>query len=660
MPAPNDTSDPQSRPPKTRETPERPFHRTGPGARESGFDLESLLRLPSLLWPKVSWRRNRFAYFWDGTGRTELYLKSTDRDDARQLSHGEVPKSVRWRPTWDRADRSLAFARDRDGNERYELFRIDTEDSSVRQITAESGESYPLEFSPDNRWILTLSNMAGRGGRSQLNLWRVPAEGGPPEQLTDYASPVAIGGYGLATWSPDGRQVAYGANGTKNTQNQDVYLCDADGSNAHRVFRGRLGSRDGVSAWHPAGGKLAISSDAAGRYRPGVLDLRTERVTWLGEGRIDESPAEFSPDGRSLLTFLRDGVRVVPRLYSVASRRGVGVPIDGGTLIDAEFAADGKSLLAFHQSPVRRAEFSRLRPGRRPEALLPAAYGSVNRTLFVDPRTVRYRTFDGRLIEALLYVPKARRRSRLPALVEVHGGPTWQFTRDFDPIAQYIVSRGFVVLRPNVRGSTGYGPEFQDLNRYDWGGGDLKDVVAGAQFAARLPTVDPKRLGIWGESYGGFMTYLATVKEPDLWRAACAWVGITDLEQLYQESREHYRYMLRHNMGDPIKNRKLWRDRSAIHFAQRLKATLLIVHGANDPRCPIDQAQRYRDRLLQLGRHEGEDFEYVELGAEGHGSSDIEQKLRTARIVTEFFERTLAGGSRPLAAAGNRGRAPGR
>jgi dipeptidyl aminopeptidase/acylaminoacyl peptidase len=630
--------------PRGKRTPRSPVKLT----ESRGFDLETLFRLPSLLLPKLSWRRDRFAYFWDGNGRLELYVRSTDHDDARQVSHGEVPRSLRWGPIWDRTDRSLVFIRDVGGDERNDLFRIDVDSGAVQQLTNRPADSYPTEFSPDNRWILVMSNMAGQGGRAQSNLWRVPSGSGTPEQLTDYASPVSVFGFGTATWSPDGRLIAYSANETDDPRNQDVYVCDADGSNAGRVYRGHVGSMDNVSAWHPDGQHLAIVSDAGGRYRSGILTLGTEEVRWFGDGRHDEVPGEFSPDGRSLVTLTLDGVRVVPRVYAVDSRRGSDLRMDGGVVMDAEFAPDGRSVLAEYQSPTRRGEYTRLRIDRPPQPLLPAVYGPLDPSQFVDPRTVRYKTFDGRQIEALLYGPKRPRARYHPALVEVHGGPTGQYFRYFDAGAQYLVSRGFAILQPNIRGSTGYGAEFQDLNRMDWGGGDLKDVVAGARYLGKLPYVDPLRLGIWGGSFGGFMTYIATVKEPDLWHAACAWVGITDLELLYNESREHYKYYFREQMGDPIENKDLWRDRSAIHFADRLRAKLLIVHGTNDPRCPIDQARAYRDKLLMLGRRSGVDFEYHELEGEGHGSADIEQKLRSARIVSDFFERTLAP-SPPLA-----------
>ena len=130
--------------------------------------------------------------------------------------------------------------------------------------------------------------------------------------------------------------------------------------------------------------------------------------------------------------------------------------------------------------------------------------------------------------------------------------------------------------------------------------------------------------------------------QPSRARAAVAWVGISDLPLMYGESKEHFKYFLREQMGDPEGNRDLWADRSAINFAADLKAKLLMIHGANDPRCPVSQSRVFRDRLVELGRVEGVDFDYVEFEDEGHGSLDIEQKIRTFQILADWLEKALA------------------
>src|SRR5690606_32240327 len=136
-----------------------------------------------------------------------------------------------------------------------------------------------------------------------------------------------------------------------------------------------------------------------------------------------------------------------------------------------------------------------------------------------------------------------------------------------------------VIIKPNIRGSTGYGVAFRDAALKDWGGGDLEDVVAAAKYLRRLPEVDPERIGVWGGSYGGYMTFMAMTKKPNEWKVGAAWVGITDLHIMYDSSMEHFKYFLREQMGDPEAHADLWRDRSAINFFHQMTGKLLIVHG---------------------------------------------------------------------------------
>ncbi len=137
------------------------------------------------------------------------------------------------------------------------------------------------------------------------------------------------------------------------------------------------------------------------------------------------------------------------------------------------------------------------------------------------------------------------------------------------------------------------------------------------------------------------MTYIAVTKSPDAWKAGVAWVGISDLSAMYAESMPHYKHFLQEQMGDPELNAELWADRAAANFADRMQATLLIVHGVNDPRCPVNQARIFRDSLLVGGKQEGRDFEYAELSDEGHGTADREQRLRTFQLLGDFLQRAL-------------------
>ncbi|MFD1732042.1 alpha/beta hydrolase family protein [Deinococcus malanensis] len=140
------------------------------------------------------------------------------------------------------------------------------------------------------------------------------------------------------------------------------------------------------------------------------------------------------------------------------------------------------------------------------------------------------------------------------------------------------------------------------------------------------------------------MSYLAAVKKPDLFKVSVPIVGISDLRQLHEDNSRvmpQLGYYFRTMMGDPEENAELWRDRSAVTHAAQLKAHMFMMHGTNDPRCPINQARGFRDALLAQGRQEGQDFEYVEFDDEGHGAGDIAGKTRSYRLMADYFARRL-------------------
>jgi dipeptidyl aminopeptidase/acylaminoacyl peptidase len=600
----------------------------------SRVPLEELARLPSFYAPSVSWKQDKVAWYADHTGRIELYVAELPGGAARQISNGEPPRALHAGFTWNRAGTAIVFAKDVDGNEQHDLFRIDVDSGQVARLTDHPGcQEYPVEFSPDDAWLLVATN---RGG--QLNLWRIRADGSEYTQLTHYPNPVGAG-----TWSHDGGWIAFNTNESPDLRNTDGYVMRADGSEARRVFRVSEGTQDAVVAWSPDDRLLAVLSDASGVSRPGLLDVATGEVRWLGDEGVNESPAGFSTDGRWLVCHRNQDSEIRPVLFDVATGQRRELKLPPGLAGGSDFALGDTALLVAYTTEDRRPALLLYHLADDSwQVLVEPQYGGIDPSVFVTGEHVWYTSADGRSIPALLYRPRQiADGTRLPAVVGVHGGPTGQWFRNFDPFAQFLVDRGYVLLLPNVRGSTGYGREFRELNRRDWGGGDLDDVAAGAQYLKELPYVDQERLGIFGGSYGGYMTYMATVKRPGLWKAGVAWVGITDLKALYDSSMEHFKYYLRAQMGDPEQDAALWADRSAANFAANLAAKLLIVHGTNDPRCPIEQARLFRDRLLVAGKTPGEDFEYVELTEEGHGSTDVEQKLRIYRLLDDFFARQL-------------------
>lgn len=598
------------------------------------IQLEDIMHLPSVYFPATSFDGNRLAFYWDKTGQMELYVIDLPDGTPRQISAGNVPRSLRAGFIWSRDGTRIVFAKDIGGNEQHDLYGMDVASGEVSQLTdTPTAQDYPVEFSPDDVWISTLSNRDG-----QLNLYKLRSDGSEAIRLTDFATPVS-GGH----WSPDGKRLAIETNEIKDLRNRDIYVVDADGSQCQRVLQVKEGSKESAVGWLPDGRRLAITSDASGVNRPGILDLPSGKIRWLGTDGVEESAVTLSKNGSKLATLRNQDASVTVVIYDLETEAERVLGAESGLAQWPEFARDDSAVVVAQASETRHREllsFDLVTGEER--ALTPVDYGSIDPCVFVCSKHVRYDSTDGLSIPAILYTPEdLPEEATAPAVVIIHGGPTGQFYRGFDPFAQVLVDRGYVVLQPNVRGSTGYGVEFRDMNLNDWAGGDLEDVAAGVEFLKSLGIVDPARIVAFGGSYGGYMTFMAVVKKPDLWKAGIAWIGITDLHRLYEKSMEHFKYYLRTLMGDPDENAELWRDRSAINFVENLTAKLLIMHGVNDPRCPIEQSRIFRDRLLELGYKEGEDFEYIEFTDVGHASSDIGQKTTTYKLIVDFLDRTV-------------------
>ncbi len=603
--------------------------------RKGRIFLDELARLPKFAFVTPSYHRDRIAFYWDKTGRFELYTLDLTTRECKRHTDGQAPKGLRAGFSWTRDDRAIVFAKDKDGDEQNNLFWLELATGEIRQLNDDpKTQEYVGEVHPDNRRAAVMSNRAG-----QMNIFTLDLEALVWRQLTDFKAPALA-----SRWSKDGAYLALVSNESENLKNRDAYLVSHDGSQIKKVFSVRDGSQDRLVDWHPDGRRAAVTSDAGGSDRPGILDTQTGEVRWLGMEGIEERAVEFSQDGAWLLTIRNVESTLLPLLYQVESGAARTLKLPPGFSGTAWFVLGDSKLVLDHSATNRRLELLLYNlSSDTTEVVLPAEYGRLDPSLFVTEAYVRYPSFDGQKVPALLYKPAdIPSAEKLPALVMVHGGPTWQFFRSFDPYAQFLVDQGYVVLQPNIRGSTGYGVAWRDANLKDWGGGDLEDVAAGAEYLKTLPYVDPDRLGIFGGSFGGFMTFLAVVKKPDLFKVGVPWMGITDLHKLYEEDMEHFRYYFRQQMGDPDADYDLWRDRSAIEFAAHLKAKLLIIHGANDPRCPVAQARLFRARLLALGKREGEDFEYHEFDDEGHGpSGNIQGTIRIYKLLADFLARQL-------------------
>jgi acetyl esterase/lipase len=256
----------------------------------------------------------------------------------------------------------------------------------------------------------------------------------------------------------------------------------------------------------------------------------------------------------------------------------------------------------------------------------------------------RYAARDGLQIPVYVTMPPDKADGPRPAIVLVHGGPwvrggSWEW----DARAQFLASRGYVVLQPEFRGSTGFGSALFRAGWRQWGRTMQDDLVDAAAWAVKQGWADPKRIGIMGASYGGYATLMGLARDPDVFRAGVEWAGVTDIELMFtlpqsDLSDDARRYDLTTLIGDALKNPAAFTDVSPLAQAGRIRQPLLMAHGAQDRRVPVVHAAKMHNAIVAKNAN----VEYVVYPEEGHGWRHEEDNIDFWKRVEAFLDKNLA------------------
>jgi len=404
----------------------------------------------------------------------------------------------------------------------------------------------------------------------------------------------------------------------------------------------------------------------------GSTSVTARPVGWRADGSgfyvVSDMGHEFgalnfiTKDGSTTRTVLSDDLEVEgaglneqkTRLLVYANRRGVfelrlfdlegaeerelpapslplGVP--GGASLNPR----GDRLLLSYATPRQAANLLQIDlPGGEEKTLEQSMLGGIDVGVMVEPEGIDYPSFD-RDIHAWLYRPQGS--GPFPVVVSIHGGPEAQEFADYvyHGLYQYLLTRGIGILAPNIRGSTGYGKAYQKLIHRDWGGGELRDIAAAADYLQGLEWVDGERLAIFGGSFGGFATLSALTRLPDRWAAGVDLVGPSNLITFVDSVPPYWLEMMEDWVGHPQKDEALLKERSPITYADDLVAPLLVIQGANDPRVVKAESDQFVARL----RERGVDVTYHVDETAGHGPPGRDGWIEWLRLTADFLERHL-------------------
>ena len=600
---------------------------------EKSLSIEKLYMTRSIGGTAWSPDGKTIAFVSNISGRNNLWLVPSAGGWPTQLTISDQRQA---RPAWSPDGKWIAYQSDYDGDEQWDIFLVSPKTGQVVNLTstrliAEQGPTW----SPDGRYLaymvkpkdspvyeIDVYDMVNREVRHLTS-------GTAKDRLN--TDPV---------WARDGKWVAYTQEQAKGTDS-NIFVVEVESGKSTL-----LTPHTGEQLFHaddflPDGSKLLITSNAANGYaNVGLLDIQSKQIRWLTHEKWEISGGSFSPDGKKAIWTANVDGNTDIFVHDFASTQTSSLPLPKGVNglggAASAFSRDGSRLLYYHNGPQSPSDaWVYTLAGGKSQRITNSLVAGIHTEEMVEPFLVHYPSRDGKwTISAFLYVPyNMVRNGQNAAIVYIHGGPAAQSVNSFNRFIQYAANQGYMVLAPNYRGSTGYGKEFQQANLFDMGGGDLQDVLAGVDFIKQTGFLDPKKIAVMGGSYGGYLTMMAVTKAPDVWAAG---VPIVPFVNWFTEIENEDPVLQQSDlatMGDPVKNKALFEDRSPIFFVDKIKAPLLLLAGGHDPRCPKEETQQVVDAVKKRGgTAEAKIYEN-----EGHGFSRVENLIDAYQRVADFL-----------------------
>jgi len=374
-------------------------------------------------------------------------------------------------------------------------------------------------------------------------------------------------------------------------------------------------------------------------------DLRTGLSETVERHEWEILSAQFSSKGKYRAVRINEDASVKLKVYDQLSGRQIALPnFPEGEITDIKFSPSEK-LMTFYISGDRSPDNLYVYDfaARRLQRLTNTLNKQIDPADLVESEVVRYRSFDGMNIPALLFKPRAANvQNKVPALVFEHGAPGGQTRKGYRALFQFLVNHGYAVLAVNQRGSQGYGRTFFEAAKRKYGREPLWDIVEGKKYLESLGYIAPNKIGIIGESGGGYMVLAALAFSPETFAVGVDIFGVTNWIRFLESIPPQWgalRQSLFDEFGDPNKDKEMLRATSPLFHADKIRKPLLVLQGANDPRVPKVES----DEIVEAVKKNGGTVEYILFPDEGHGFSKKINEIRANKTILAFLDGYLKG-----------------
>ncbi|HCM77925.1 MAG TPA: S9 family peptidase [Cytophagales bacterium] len=540
-------------------------------------------------------------------------------------------------------DNRIVVQSDKGGNEITHLF-IRSQDGVMTDLIKDStAKAQFYGWSYNKKLMYYASN--GRDKRF-FDLYRVEVN---KEQSEEKVFPTNLAyknteGLNPAAVSNDDRYIALTKSIT--TNNSDMYLLDTQTGKTKL-----LSAHEGDAQYNPQyfsldGTKLYFLTDEGSEFNYlASYDIATGAKEKVEEAPWDIMYAYLSRNGKYRVVAINNDARTEMKIYDEASGKLVKLAdLPEGDITGVNIS-DSEKLMSFYVSSSKSPSnlFVYNFETNEVKQLTNTMTPEIDPNDLVKGEVIRYTSFDGMEIPALLYKPKGiKEGEKVPALLWIHGGPGGQTRLNYSAVIQHLVNHGYAVLAVNNRGSSGYGKSFFAADDKKHGQDDLRDCVESKKFLATLPYIDSNKIGIAGGSYGGYMVMAALAFAPEEFTVGVNFFGVTNWLRTLKSIPpwwESFKVALYTEMGDPVADSVALYNKSPLFHADKITKPFIVLQGSNDPRVLKVES----DEIVAAAKNNGVPVEYVIFPDEGHGFVKKENNIKASEEILKFLDKYLKG-----------------
>jgi len=584
---------------------------------------------------------------------TQVWVVPVTGGKPRQFTRGEKSATA---PEWSPDGRQLAFLSDREKDGERQVWMMMADGGEAWVVTTHKGGVSGFKFSPEGKQLLlSAADQPSKDEEERkkvkddtlvidrdirmTHLWRWDLDKKEEKRLTDGNFTVSD-----PQWSPDGTRVSYTTRPTPKADDgslSDIWVLTI-ASGEKKMLVTEAGSAD-TARWSPDGKWIAYTGDTDGSG--GVTQTNLYVVPATGGSPkqlankfdLNVGTPVWSRDGRKI--YFSATVLEAVEIYSSDVSTGEVRQISrrGSSTNIADFTPDGKTFVGTLSGPAQPAELYKANATFTSFDMLTNHNSWLKDYALAETEVVKWKSQDGTEIEGLLTKPVGYEAGKkVPLLLNPHGGPTGSSINNFIGPVQVLAANGFAVLQPNFRGSTGKSLAFAQANKNTWGKGDYEDCMTGVDAMIARGLADPDRLGAFGWSYGGYLTFWI-LTQTDRFKAVSPGAGLTNIYSMYSQN-DIQRY-LRWFYSDkaPWDATELYWGRSPMAHVKNVKTPTMIMHGQVDTRVPIAQAQEFYMALKEMKVP----VEFVVYPREGHGFTEPRHQMNRVRRYVWFFSKYL-------------------